>query len=140
MSDSQKYAEEKRVLLAFKKLMPDFPKGKIVKSESPDFILKTSPKRAIGIELVQLIVNEEAEDLFEKLIKLLQKKEEKLQLYQKKRLNNYWLIVYINSLEERSLHNLIKRFSERPFSTSFDSLFLFDEKKDWYMYYNPKII
>lgn len=32
----------------------DFPKGKIVSSESPDFIVKTKPAKKIGIELVRL--------------------------------------------------------------------------------------
>lgn len=33
---------------------PDFPKGKIVSSESPDFIVKSKPAKKIGIELVRL--------------------------------------------------------------------------------------
>lgn len=32
----------------------DFPKGKIVSSESPDFIVKSKPAKKIGIELVRL--------------------------------------------------------------------------------------
>ena len=38
----------------FRECSPDFPKGKIVPSESPDFILKLKSKNRIGIELTRL--------------------------------------------------------------------------------------
>jgi hypothetical protein len=38
----------------FRQLYPYFPKGKIIPSESPDFILNHSISRTIGIELVRL--------------------------------------------------------------------------------------
>ena len=38
----------------FMKAYRDFPKGKLLKSESPDFILKLNPKKTIGIELTHL--------------------------------------------------------------------------------------
>ena len=128
MSDSLKYAEEKRVFHSFQKAFTDFPKGRIIKSESPDFILKTGPKKVIGIELVQLILDE-TENLFEKISYLLHKKEEKLRIYQKKRLNSYWLIIYIDSLDELIAFNLSNKISALQFESAFDRVFLYEIKK-----------
>ncbi|MDX9908322.1 MAG: hypothetical protein RBS23_02590, partial [Mariniphaga sp.] len=38
----------------FKDCYPDFPKGKIIPSESPDFILTLKSKNSLGIELTRL--------------------------------------------------------------------------------------
>ena len=48
------FAQTLEVLLIMKQFRNDyavFPKGKLQKSESPDFILKQNPKTTIGIEL-----------------------------------------------------------------------------------------
>ena len=50
-----KEEQEFIVIKSFKDHYPDFPKGRIIKSESPDFIVRNGPKYKIGIELVQLI-------------------------------------------------------------------------------------
>jgi len=50
----KKSQEEKLILKYFSSEYADFPKGKLVKTESPDFILKLNPKRSIGIELTRL--------------------------------------------------------------------------------------
>ena len=42
--------EEISILKIFSKEYSDFPKGKLVKTESPDFILKINLKKSIGIE------------------------------------------------------------------------------------------
>jgi hypothetical protein len=46
--------EEISILKYFSKKYSDFPKGKLVKTESPDFILKINPRKSIGIELTKL--------------------------------------------------------------------------------------
>lgn len=46
--------EEKLVLELFRQEYDLFPKGKVVKSESPDFILKNTIKVSTGIELTKL--------------------------------------------------------------------------------------
>lgn len=38
----------------FRQLYPRFPKGKVIPSESPDFIIEQSPRYKTGIELVRL--------------------------------------------------------------------------------------
>jgi hypothetical protein len=54
MSDIQKEREERAIIGFFREVYNDFPRGKLVKSESPDFILKLNRKRSIGIELTKL--------------------------------------------------------------------------------------
>ena len=47
--------EEIMILELFRKSYPEFPKGKLVKSESPDFILQQNyPNQSIGIEVTRL--------------------------------------------------------------------------------------
>ena len=43
------------IIKSFKEHYPEFPHGKVIKSESPDFIIQDGPKKKIGIELVQLL-------------------------------------------------------------------------------------
>jgi len=50
-----KEEQEFIVIKSFRDHYPDFPRGKIIKSESPDFIVQNGPKNKIGIELVQLL-------------------------------------------------------------------------------------
>ena len=51
-----KNQEEIQLLRYFKYFYEDFPKGKISKQESPDFILSTSKHYSIGIELTKLFL------------------------------------------------------------------------------------
>ena len=46
--------EELQIIQQFKAGYSDFPKGKLEKSESPDFILRLTAKSAIGIELTKM--------------------------------------------------------------------------------------
>lgn len=54
MISEKKDSFEKMILDGFSRFYRDFPQGRLIKSESPDFILWKSPKRAIGIELTRL--------------------------------------------------------------------------------------
>ena len=45
---------EKAVMRLFRETCPGFPHGRLIKTESPDFILKTSRKRSTGIEITRL--------------------------------------------------------------------------------------
>lgn len=53
-----KSQEEWHVMRSFRNCYTDFPKGKLNKSESPDFILKPSLFRSIGIEVSRLMHHE----------------------------------------------------------------------------------
>ncbi|MEZ5083981.1 MAG: hypothetical protein R2750_11115 [Bacteroidales bacterium] len=86
--------EEKLVMSLFRKKFEDFPKGKLVASESPDFTLKVGRHNTLGIELSRLVDEQMA--LPERIKTSLSKKIEKLELYQKKVFNQIWLILYVD--------------------------------------------
>jgi len=126
-----KLAEELVIVHYFREKYEAFPKGKLIKSESPDFILKQSPKRQTGIEISRLdyLLDEgSCEEVFSYQLKeLIRRKGEKLRLYRKKRLNEYWLVITIDSCEkitgdEREREKLQASFA----GSSFDKVFLFD--------------
>ena len=100
-----------------------FPKGKLIKVESPDFILQVNRKKRIGIELTRLdyllkdVTNKN--ELSGLLSILIAQKEEKLPLYQKNILSEYWLIVSVDSLKIGLPEQLI-------LNSKFDKVFLID--------------
>jgi len=125
---------ELKLLRQFKEAFSDFPKGKIIARESPDFIIKTGRKRTVGIELIQLFSakvgnKKKHENLIESIEKALLKKEEKLRLYRKNILENYWLLITTDTLQEANfnVHNLLEKFN---FESSFDSVFLFEASNE----------
>lgn len=115
--------EEKLVMEFFRKNYPDFPKGKLKASESPDFILKISPKKSIGIELTQLYKSRE---LINDLLILIEKKEEKIPLYQNMHLSELWLIIYADEALNKINFNLRNKMENLGISSKFDKVFLFD--------------
>jgi hypothetical protein len=116
--------EEILVIEQFRKYFPGFPKGKLVKSESPDFILKINPKKSIGIELTRL--DNGAETLPDKIEATLENKNDKLNIYQKKRFNSIWLIIYFEDLPESKRFNFRNKLNNWNFYFPFDQVFLFD--------------
>jgi hypothetical protein len=95
---------------AFRKHFPHFPKGRLIKSESPDFILKTSPKHSIGIELTALpsasysVNNLNFNNFISDIHLSILKKEEKLNNYRKIHADEYWLIIYADSIETSAIN------------------------------------
>ncbi len=124
-----KLAEEMLIMQYFREKYINFPGGKLVKSESPDFILKQSPKRKTGIEISRLdyLLDESSrEETFSSQLKeLIRRKEEKLKLYQKKMLNEYWLVITIDSCEKITGDEK-EKLSMSFAGSSFDKVFLFD--------------
>ncbi|MFO8129306.1 MAG: hypothetical protein R6T99_05325 [Bacteroidales bacterium] len=55
MAGNIKTIQEHLAIDLFRMLYPDFPGGKLRKSESPDFILQTSRKISTGIEITRLL-------------------------------------------------------------------------------------
>lgn len=125
-NQSKKKKKERALLDQFKLAYSDFPKGKIFASESPDFILNPNRKRTIGIELIQLFPKE---NLLENIKTAIDKKEEKLRLYQKKILEKYWLLITTDSLQsfKFNIQNLIDK---NEFESKFDQVFLLDLDAD----------
>jgi hypothetical protein len=90
-----KKASERAILDQFRSLYADFPRGRIKDSESPDFLLQIRPRYTIGIELVELMAPDDARTMIPNEInRCIADKNEKMPLYQKKRLDRYWLLIY----------------------------------------------
>ncbi|MBN2891089.1 MAG: hypothetical protein JXL97_04405 [Bacteroidales bacterium] len=120
--------EEKQFLALFRKSYEDFPKGKIYASESPDFIVKLGKKKSIGIEITRFILSSKVvhQQFIDNLNEIIDKKNEKFLLYQKKVCNNYWLIIFVEDLRKFvnfSIQNIIEKLD---FNSNFDKIFLFD--------------
>lgn len=124
-----KKSEERLIIDYFRELLADFPKGKLIQSESPDFIIKTGSKRSIGIELTRLDHN--AFSLKEKIEASLEKKNAKIALYQQKKFNAIWLIIHVDFIDVSKSFNIKNKLENWKFNSKFDKVLLFDlfEKK-----------
>lgn len=126
-----KSIQERIVLDRFKKNYLEFPKGRIIKSESPDFLLMNRNKPAIGIELTSLpyskytLGNENNEDFISDMVHAISKKQEKLKSYRKKQADAYWLIIYADFIESNSF-SFNGQFEASISENGFDRVFLFD--------------
>jgi len=130
-----KLEQEWIIMRYFKEKYQKFPKGKLVKSESPDFQLWISTKRFIGIELTQIhqitpenhsqciLCYESAEVQVEKTVL---SKEEKIRLYRSDHPHQLWLIIFADYSEPNSIQKIIEETQYKPTITSFDKIFLFD--------------
>jgi hypothetical protein len=142
------FDDERNILQLFRKAWPAFPKGRLIKTESPDFILRTSRKSSIGIEITRIdtptsgkkfnsidangLLNKSStftetngqitKDFLESTI---QRKEQKLSLYRRHKSDAYWLIITAGTsiqVDDKPLQN----FPEWNFETKFDKLFLLE--------------
>jgi hypothetical protein len=122
-----KKTEEFAILEIFRDVFPDFPRGLLSPSESPDFILSLGPKKKIGIELTRL--SQQLPDSnpfsFENISACLLTKEPKLRLYKKKRLSEYWLILVVRDPAYTPRHNLNNKLIKWVFASGFNRVFLF---------------
>lgn len=136
--------EEEYIIELFRIEYPDFPKGKLVKTESPDFILKKNPKTSIGIEITKLHgpgtrkentpfnnktygyqPPEFTKENFEYTINA---KDEKLPIYQQKMLNQIWLLITADLAESSIPYNLWNKLENWNFFSGFHKIFLFEMK------------
>lgn len=114
----------------FRESYPEFPKGRLLASESPDFILRVNRKTSVGIELTQLVGSA---DLISQLETLIQKKETKMPLYWNMQLKQLWLIIYADEALNNISYNLRNKLGNLRFESGFDRLILFDLfSKAWY--------
>ncbi len=120
---------ESVIINLFREKFPSFPKGSLKPSESPDFILAISPKQKIGIELTSLhpFIPDSELLSFENITACLEAKNEKLRLYKKKKLNEYWLIISVNDLHSRNRIHIHNKLIIWVFETGFNRVFLFNE-------------
>lgn len=134
--------EELSIMEQFRNNYPEFPKGKLEKSESPDFILKTKAKYAIGIELTKLhgpTINKYKTHFPRKisgytppdfnpenLAFTIDAKNQKLPYYREKRLNQLWLLVTADLDESPVNYNLGNKLMTWKFPTEFHRVFLLE--------------
>jgi hypothetical protein len=114
---------------------PEFPKGKLVKGESPDFQLWISPKRFIGIELTQVRmfnIGNSAQCFLSKETAIrqvqgsVQLKEEKIRLYRSDHPFQLWLIIFADYSEPEAIKNVTREIAETRIETTFDRVYYFD--------------
>ncbi len=123
-------------------LADNIPRGKIVPSESPDFLLFTSTKKAIGIEFTRLTLQNQKEKLpygkvetinlfFKLLFAIINKKSDLFQRYiTNPQLFAIWLIIVCDKGLFANVHRKLRVFDQNlshPF-TRIDLLFPDDEK------------
>jgi hypothetical protein len=134
--------EELHIMEQFKNCYADFPNGKLVKSESPDFIVKKTIKTSIGIELTKLhgptvhkfkthyphkITGYQAPELNrENLEFTINAKNEKLNIYRHQKLSQIWLLITADLAESPVSYNLSNKLGNWTFTSSFEKVFLFE--------------
>ena len=139
-----KTLEETLIIEHFKNSYAEFPKGKLIKSESPDFIVMKTPKVSIGIELTKLHgpklhkfnthypskinVNQAHEFNRENIEFTINAKNEKLRIYNQKRLNQIWLLITADLAQSQVQFNLANKLSNWIFISGFEKVFLFELK------------
>jgi hypothetical protein len=122
-----KKTEERIIVELFRDAFGDFPKGILNNTESPDFILSLGPRKKIGIELTRLHVHPAGSDpfSFENISACLQQKEEKLSLYRRKKLYEYWLVLASRDPAYKPASNIHNNLLAWKFSSGFTRIFLF---------------
>jgi hypothetical protein len=118
---------ERKILDAVRLLDSNFPPGRIKPGESPDFIVLTGRKQKTGIEIVTISNNPDISDsLTNQIADILRKKQDKYPLYQKKLLNEIWLIAAIRDIPARVIHNLGENLIFIMGDIRFNRLILYD--------------
>lgn len=144
MNQNTQIIEEEYIIELFRNEYTDFPKGKLLKTESPDFILKESPKTNIGIELTKLhgpssskenthFTNrirgfQTPEFTKENIEFTINAKGEKLPIYQRKMLNQIWLLITADLTESPASFNLINKLENWNFFSGFHKIFFLELK------------
>jgi hypothetical protein len=134
--------EELHIMQQFRNSFTEFPPGKLIKSESPDFILKKTIRTSIGIELTKLhgptvhklkthfplkIEGYLAPELNrENLEFTINAKNEKLPIYRHQKLKQIWLLITADLAESPISYNLSNKLQNWKFNSGFEKVFLFE--------------
>jgi hypothetical protein len=131
-----KKAHEHQVLQIFRNLIADFPKGKVLQTESPDFLVRLNRKKVIGIELTELHGQtfydnqgyyNSPELLYQNIERTILAKEEKIYLYQKVKPVELWLLIHLRSFQDQLNFHYRNKLINWVFNSSFDRIFLLEE-------------
>ena len=134
--------EELHIMEQFKNCFAEFPQGKLLKSESPDFILKKTIRTSIGIELTKLhgpsvskfkthyphkIIGYLPPEINKENIEFtINAKNEKLTIYRRQKLNHIWLLITADLAESPVPYNLSNKLGNWKFTSGFEKVFLFE--------------
>ncbi len=133
-----KKIKERIILDTFIKLFDEMPRGKFIAGESPDFLLRLKPRKAIGIELTGLIGHDfvnhadkliNPKNIIPHLEDTIRKKEEKIYLYRKNRLVELWLLIHLETLIHMNNFHLGHKLEKLHFASGFDRIFLLESNK-----------
>jgi hypothetical protein len=122
-----KSIEERAIFDLFASLLPDFPPGQRIQRESPDFVVRQKNRRSTGIELTKIIGHKVARRLtLEDLQQAIDRKNNKLPLYQTAKTNALWLVLLIGfdplAMNAKPTQNALNH----AYQTRFHRVFLFD--------------
>jgi hypothetical protein len=124
MKNASKLSDESKVMELLHMQLDDFPVCRIISSESPDYILQTSRHFRIGVEITRIsshrtfgIPSENSTYRFtiNDIQEAIDRKADKSRLYQKKRLNELWLILVVG-LDNACQGTLPANLSKKQFS------------------------
>lgn len=130
-----KIEQEWIVMRYFREYFPDFPKGRLRKSESPDFKLWVSPRKFIGIELTQIQPAQHPDPVpgfldvrfaIDQLRSTISAKEEKIGIYRKQKPDLLWLVIFADYSEANAIDRILLLIGRESLSSGFDRIFLFD--------------
>lgn len=133
-----KSEQEWIIMRYFRENYPEFPKGRLTKSESPDFRLWIARGKFIGIELTQIHAYGESSAVpgfldfrfaRQQLEETLRAKEEKIRLYQAHKPVEIWLIIYADYTEANAIGRLKREDRFNGYKSGFSRIFLFDIDK-----------
>lgn len=116
--------EEKLVMQMFRKSYADFPKGRLVISESPDFILIINRHTRLGIELTQ--IDRGHHNLIGKIKARIEAKNKKISQYRTATTGMHWLVIYVEDLQTVTSLNLKTKLENIYFPSDFQKIFFFD--------------
>ena len=134
--------EELHIMQQFRNSFAEFPAGKLVKSESPDFILMKTIKTSIGIELTKLhgpnetkfkthyphkIIGYQPPEINRENIEFtINAKNVKLPIYRHQKLKQIWLLITADLAESPVSYHLSNKLQNWKFNSGFEKVFLFE--------------
>jgi hypothetical protein len=131
---------ERKSLDLLIRLYPEFPKGRILPAESPDFIISSGDRRLTGIELTRFTrahpESFNAASHFtpelsrEALLEVVQAKEKKLHLYLRHKLQAIWLLILVSKISQSSSFNIRNQLSNWHIQSAFDRVLLLDLSRE----------
>jgi len=126
MSINRHKQEELIIFNLFRKAYTLMPKVEIEISESPDFLIYTSKRNKIGIEITTVIFEQNPKVNPHVFLNSIHKKEGKIQLYQKHILQEIWLIIGFESPSNLFTSNLFSSLKSTFKFTQFQKVFIFE--------------